>query len=235
MPRDLFGSVSSSSRSRNPGTRLTSPLSMAVHVAALTALVVAPLVATSVLPAPRSLLQAFVDAPAIPPEPPPTPVAPQPVQPPANPNVPPLQVPETITPEPLVARLPDPVSIDTSTVAGITTSIGEVLSIAEPPPPTPPARAPVRVGGMVTAPRKLVDVAPTYPPIAQQAHVEGLVIIQATIGIDGRVVDATVLRPAPLFEQAALEAVRQWRYSPTRLNGEPVEVVMTVTLAFRLR
>jgi protein TonB len=78
-------------------------------------------------------------------------------------------------------------------------------------------------------------VPPVYPAIAQAARVSGLVIVQATIGVDGQVTDAVVLRSVPLLDEAALEAVRQWRYTPTRLDGQPVAVVMTVTVSFQLR
>ncbi len=110
-------------------------------------------------------------------------------------------------------------------------------TIAPPPPPPPPAapKGPVPVGGRITAPARTHYAAPVYPAIAQAARVEGLVIIQATIGVDGSVVDATVLKSVPLLDQAALAAVRQWRYTPTRLNGEVVAVIMTVTLNFELR
>ena len=71
-----------------------------------------------------------------------------------------------------------------------------------------------------------------YPAIAQSAHVTGAVIIEATIGPDGKVIDAKVVRSIPLLDQAALDAVRQWEYTPTLLNGVPVPVVMTVTVNF---
>jgi len=69
-----------------------------------------------------------------------------------------------------------------------------------------------------------------YPAIAQNAGVTGAVIIEATIGADGRVIDAKVLRSIPLLDQAALDAVRQWEYKPTLLNGVAVPVIMTVTI-----
>ena len=78
-------------------------------------------------------------------------------------------------------------------------------------------------------------MAPIYPPIAQAARAQGVVIIEAVIGVDGRVHDAGVLRSAPLLDEAALAAVRQWVYTPTRLNGQPVAVVMTVTVRFQLQ
>ena len=92
--------------------------------------------------------------------------------------------------------------------------------------------AAVRVGGKISAPIKIKDVKPVYPAMAQSAHVAGAVIIEATIGADGKVIDAKVLRSIPLLDQAALDAVRQWVYTPTLLNGVPVPVVVTVTINF---
>ena len=96
------------------------------------------------------------------------------------------------------------------------------------------APAPVRVGGSIKAPAQTKRVNPPYPPEAQAAGVQGVVIMEATIGVDGKVTDVRVLRPIPLLDQAALEAVRQWEYEPTVVNGVAVPVVMTVTLNFVL-
>ncbi len=93
--------------------------------------------------------------------------------------------------------------------------------------------AAVRVGGKIKPPIKMNDVAPVYPAIARNAGVAGVVIVEATIGPDGKVIDAKVLRSVPLLDQAALDAVRQWEYAPTLLNGVPVPVVMTVTINFK--
>ena len=95
--------------------------------------------------------------------------------------------------------------------------------------------AAVRVGGRIMEPKKLKDVAPVYPAIAQSAGVTGVVTIEATIGADGKVVDAVVVRSIPLLDRAALDAVRQWQYTPTLLNGVPVPVIMTVTVNFTLQ
>jgi protein TonB len=108
------------------------------------------------------------------------------------------------------------------------------LPEAPPPPPPPPPQAPVRVGGAIKPPTKIKDVRPVYPPIAQSARVSGVVIIEATIGADGKVKDAKVLRSIPLLDQAALDAVKQWEFSPTLLNNTPVPVIMTVTVQFTL-
>jgi len=103
------------------------------------------------------------------------------------------------------------------------------------PPPPPPPPPPVRVGGNIKPPAKVKHVNPVYPPIAQSARVQGVVIIEATIGPDGAVKDARVLRSIPLLDASALEAVRQWQFTPTLLNGVPVPVIMTVTVQFTLQ
>jgi TonB family protein len=92
--------------------------------------------------------------------------------------------------------------------------------------------AAVRVGGQIKPPIKINDVQPVYPAIARSARVGGLVTIEAMIGPDGKVMDATVVRSIPLLDQAALDAVQQWVYAPTLLNGVPVPVLMTVTINF---
>ena len=115
-------------------------------------------------------------------------------------------------------------------VGGITGGIPEA-----PPPPPPPPTQPVRVGGNIKTPTKVKDIKPVYPPIAQSARVQGVVIIEATIGADGSVQNARVLRSIPLLDQAALDAVKQWQFTPTLLNGVPVPVIMTVTVQFTLQ
>ena len=93
----------------------------------------------------------------------------------------------------------------------------------------------MRVGGNIKPPQKTKRRRPVYPPIAQSARVQGVVIIEATIGPNGAVQDARVLRSIPLLDQAALDAVRQWEFTPTLLNGVPVPVIMTVTVQFTLQ
>jgi len=92
----------------------------------------------------------------------------------------------------------------------------------------------VRVGGQIKEPRKVKDIKPVYPDIAKQARVQGVVILECTISPQGRVTDVKVLRGIPLLDAAAQEAVKQWVYTPTLLNGVPVPVIMTVTVNFRL-
>jgi periplasmic protein TonB len=107
-----------------------------------------------------------------------------------------------------------------------------VQSFAPPPPPPPPA--PMRVGGDIKEPKKTRNVNPVYPKIAQAAKVSGVVILEATISKEGEVRDVKVLRSIPMLDNAALEAVRQWRYTPPLLNNVPVDVIMTVTVNFTL-
>jgi TonB family protein len=92
--------------------------------------------------------------------------------------------------------------------------------------------AAVRPGGRIMEPKKIKDVKPVYPAMAQSARVSGVVTIEATIGADGKVIDAKVVHSIPLLDQAALDAVRQWEYLPTMLNGVPVPVLVTVTINF---
>jgi protein TonB len=92
----------------------------------------------------------------------------------------------------------------------------------------------VRVGGAIKEPVKIKHVAPVYPRDAIAARVQGIVIIEALIGTDGTVIGAKVLRGVPMLDEAALEAVQQWRYTPTLLNGGPIELRMTVTVNFQL-
>jgi len=94
---------------------------------------------------------------------------------------------------------------------------------------------PVRVGGNIPPPKKIKDVRPAYPPLAQSAHVQGVVIIEAIIGPDGHVQDARILRSIPLLDASALEAVRQWEFTPTTVNGVAVPVIMTVTVNYTLQ
>jgi protein TonB len=91
---------------------------------------------------------------------------------------------------------------------------------------------PIRVGGNIAEPRKIMDVKPVYPQAAMDAKVQGVVILEVVIDTTGGIRDAKVLRSIPMLDQAALDAVKQWRFTPTLLNGAPQEVIMTVTVNF---
>src|SRR5688572_14408036 len=180
MPRDLFHD--------DPSLKLgvqkwyTVPLSMIVHVLILGTVIVIPLMATDVLPTPPGMMSFVATAPTPPPPPPPPPPprsdVPPPSQETANPDAAPLEAPSTIEPETKVTTAP----ADRHIVDGLGTDvIGKVI---EPPAPPPQRIEPVRIGGQIKAPLKLKNVEPIYPPIAQAAQVEGIVIIEATIGVD---------------------------------------------------
>jgi protein TonB len=222
----------------------TVPLSIAVHALLLGAVIIVPLVAidSSRLPTPSAMF-AFIttaDPPVRPPEAPPrVATAQQRVPADPNPGTPPLDAPAGITPERPGQPTADLLTgIENAT--GVAPGGGFERSTVLPPPPPPPARSPaspapvVRPGGDIQRPAKIKDVPPVYPRIAQAARVQGFVIIEATIGPTGTVQDARILRSVPLLDAAALEAVRQWEYTPTLLNGMPVAVLMTITINFTL-
>jgi TonB family protein len=123
-------------------------------------------------------------------------------------------------------------------------------SAGGPPPPAPPAPPfpgfsepfeqtlarlqPVRVGGNIRTPIKTKDVKPVFPADAQTAGVQGVVILETIIDDQGTIANARVLRSIPMLDAAALSAVSQWQFTPTLLNGNPVGVIMTVTVNFTL-
>ena len=94
---------------------------------------------------------------------------------------------------------------------------------------------PFRIGDGIRSPAKIVNADPIYPPEARDARVQGVVILEATISRTGEVSDVEVLRSVPLLDEAAVAPVRQWRYEPTLVDGEPVSIVMTLTINFQLR
>ena len=108
------------------------------------------------------------------------------------------------------------------------------IAAAAPTQPRPAQR--IRVGGNIRVPRKEVDVRPVYPQTMREAGREGVVPIEAIIGVDGTVTSLRVLSAQvhPDFAIAASDAVRQWKFSPTLLNGQPVEVAMRVSITFSL-
>jgi protein TonB len=95
--------------------------------------------------------------------------------------------------------------------------------------------APVRAIGEIKPPRLIKRVEPDYPEIARQARVEGVVIVETTTDIYGRVKDVKILRSIPLLDQAAVDAVRQWMYEPMIINGRPRGVIFVVTVRFSLK
>jgi protein TonB len=219
--------------------RYTVPLSVVAHSAVLVTLIVLPLLAADTLPIPPRFLSFITTVPTALPLPPRAPsrtnnadrgtavVA-------ANPT--PLRAPSGIGQESIAPRgEPIPGAIEAGDGLVPEGVFGESVVPPPPNPSTTATSAPVRAGGQIRPPTKIRDVPLVYPSLAQASRVEGVVIIEATIGVDGRVQNATILRSIPLLDAAALAAVRQWEYTPTLLNGSPVPVIITVTVAFKLR
>jgi protein TonB len=100
------------------------------------------------------------------------------------------------------------------------------------PPPPPPPPPPQRIGGDVAQANLISSPKPTYPPLARAARVTGVVLLQATISKQGTIEDLKVITGHPLLNDAAIEAVKQWRYKPQQLNGQPIEVITTITVNF---
>jgi protein TonB len=123
--------------------------------------------------------------------------------------------------------------------AGLDAVMRNILgnSTSQPPPPQrsqPSQPTRIRVGGIVSAARLIYQPKPEYPQLARMARAEGSVDLEAIIGKDGTIEELKVLRGHPLLVKAALEAVRQWRYQPTLLDGEPVEVLTEISVNFKL-
>ena len=114
---------------------------------------------------------------------------------------------------------------------------GFAPAVAPAPTPAPasPSAVPIRVGGDIKQPKQLKRVEPIYPEDARAAGIGGMVILEVVLDTEGRVKQTMVLRHVtPSIDQAALNAVQQWVYTPTLLNGSPVEVVFTVTVNFQM-
>jgi periplasmic protein TonB len=233
MPAQLFKAPDESKRARRYAML---PVSIALHAAAAVTFVIIPLAADGDLPDPAALFKAsFVKAQPLPPPPERAPV---PAARAVNTTAAPTVAPATIEPE----RAPEPTGPPDMGVPGgigLSSSIPEAgfrTTFEPPPPPPPPPPTPtlVKVGGLVREPRRLVNVSPVYPPLARSARVEGTVMLEAIINEAGIVEQLKVVRSVALLDQAAIDAVRQWRYTPTLLNGTPVSVVMTITIRVTL-
>jgi periplasmic protein TonB len=234
MPRQLFDS----SRPRPPRSRWTFVITPIVHVVVIASAVIATL-ATGELPKVREHLVGVVPVDVQPPPP-----AAGMVRGAVRSSAAPVNAPSTISDEPdqprslSVGAFRELGSADGAPlgIPGGSPVVSDLTAPPHVPAPPPPARtAPVRVGGSIRGPQRIAGGPPRYPALAQAAHVEGNVVLDAVIDEHGVVRDLRLLRSIPLLDQAALDAVRQWRYTPTLLNGVPVPVIMTVTVAFRLQ
>ncbi len=222
------------------GRSLGLPVSLGFHAVALAALVILPALTGNQLPEPSAAVRAFfVEPPAelAPPPPPPPPAAQSAVRPKVQAQqtqadfVAPVEIPVDVPQAGLDLGMDGgmPGGVEGGVEGGVVGGVVGGLPAAPPPPTTP-----LRVGGGIKEPRKIKNVAPEYPPLAQRARISGVVVIDAVIGADGRVTNAKVLRGLAMLDEAALDAVRQWVYTPTLVSGVPVPVEMTVTVTFSL-
>jgi protein TonB len=231
------------------GRSFTALGSLLLHGVLLAAVVLVPLLSDDIPPAADRALRAFfvtpVDAAPPPPPPPPPPAAASsarartPVA--ARAPVPtrftaPIEVPTLLEPEPALdfgveGGVPGGVEggVPGGVVGGIVGGLPQDAPAAAPPP------AVVRIGGKLVSPRRVHVVQPVYPELAVQGRINGTVVVDAHVGVDGRVKSARMISGNTIFESAALDAVRQWRYQPLLLNGVPCEFLLVVTVSFTIR
>jgi protein TonB len=230
--------------------------SFIIQVVIVTVVVILPLVFTDTLP--KTQLTCFLVAPPPPPPPPPPPAA-APVKVvkvvPRQFDAGRLMAPKTIPKEianikeeelPPVQGTPGvvggvPGGVPCGTPGGVLGGIIGSVPTAAPPPPPAVKEAPkpvtpkqIRVGGNVQSAKLVRQPKPQYPQLAKQARIQGTVRFNAVIGKDGTIQNLTLVSGHPLLVPSAQEAVRQWVYQPTLLNGEPVEVVTTIDVNFTL-
>jgi len=228
--------------------RATIPAAYLLQVVLLGMLVLVPLVHVEALPK-VLLFGPLVSAPASPPPPPAAGRASQ--RSPRRATLEeilkaPVSIPRTIAllhEEPLPAegaagQMPGvPGGISNGVPHGIWGAVVITPWSSPPPPPLQPKGAHpqrIRVGGQVIAARLIYQPKPEYPPLAKMARIQGTVLLEAIIGRDGTIRELKVLSGHPLLAKAALEAVQRWRYQPTLLNGEPVEVLTEISVSFAL-
>lgn len=244
----LFYLIYSAAKTDN-WKRATIPIAYIIEVIIVGVTVLIPLIYTEALP--RAQLMTFLVAPPPPPPPPPPPAAVAPVRVIKRVTAEdimraPTTIPKTIAeikdePEPPQAAAAGvvggvPGGMPGGTPGGVLGSIITSAGAAPPPPPPPKSATPkrIRVGGQVESAKQIFAPKPEYPPLAKMARIQGVVRLEAIISRDGTIQDLKVISGHPLLVKSALEAVQRWRYQPTLLNGEPVEVVTEVDVNFTL-
>ena len=226
---------------------MTTTISFVLQIALVGVLVLIPLLYTEALP--KQQLMTFLVAPPPPPPPPPPPAAvPQRVVKVVQTDIingelrTPTKIPkkvEMIKEE----EAPPPVMASAGVVGGVPGGVpggqmGGVIGgiISSTPVAVPKVATPqrVRVSQGVSQGLLIHRVQPMYPPLARQARIQGTVVLQAEISKDGTIENLRLISGHPMLAPSAIEAVRQWRYKPYFLNGEPVEVETQITVNFTL-
>jgi len=219
-------------------SRLFTLGSIVIHAVVLTGVFVAQIVAIGPLPTPREAV-IFQDPRLVTVADLPAPARSRAAAEPAvSPDAAPLAPPTGITKETGLEGL-RMAPVDVNAVVGVEpggvpgAAVG-TLDVVAPLPPPPPPPMPVRLRAGIEAPQKIGNVAPIYPVTARLARKSGIVILEAVIDANGAVQSVKVLRSVLLLDEAAVDAVRQWRFTPARLNGVAIPVLMTVTVEFKL-
>ena len=234
--------VESSAVKKKTNTSWAVTLSVIVQSLVLFVLILIPLIYTQALP--KAMLSTLLIAPPPPPPPPPPPqAAPVKVIKPVARLLTQgkLMAPRAIPKDVAVfkeAELPPEPAAGSGVLGGaggdILGGLGGGSSAYAPPPPPKAAPSRIKLGGQVQAAKIVAQPQPLYPALARQARIQGNVVLHAIIDKDGRVGQLEVVSGHPLLVQSALDAVKQWRYQPTQLNGDPVEVDTTITVTFVL-
>lgn len=216
-------------------------ISAAVQVAFLLVLLLLPLLFTQRLP--TTMLATFLVAPPPPAAAPPPPPKAEVVHTRPKVHIDPHMAPARIPKRVVIVREEPPSNIDDQhgVIGGVPNgdNNGVMNGIlggvpGGPPPPPPPHVDRIRQGGNVTAAKLIHQVKPNYPALAVQTHIQGVVHLHAIVSKTGTIESLEVISGHPLLVRAAEDAVRQWRYSPTLLNGEAVEVDTTIDVVFNL-
>jgi periplasmic protein TonB len=227
----------------------TTLLSFILEVVIIGILILIPLIYTEALP--KQQLMTFLVAPPPPPPPPPPPAAAPPVKVIKKIETEldegklrqPTKIPEKI--KKVVEEDTPPPSANTGVVGGVPGGvpggsmggvIGGIIGATTPGPAIPKAATPqrVRVSQGVSEGLLVHQVRPVYPPLARSARIQGSVVLQAVIGKDGSIQNLRLVSGHPMLTSSAMEAVKQWKYKPYFLNGEPVEVDTQITVNFTL-
>jgi periplasmic protein TonB len=244
----MFDLVASGPGQSYRGRTTATVVSVVGHAVVIALAVVLPLLyATDAIPTAPAMMAFVVDAPAPPPPPPPpsAPVRPTPKAEAARPQpttsrafAAPVEAPAEVRPEPAsAATFAGEGGVEGGIEGGVAGGIiGGLVAAPPPPPPPPPVQptAPVRIGGAIKAPALVKRVEPVYPDVALMAKVGGMVILEAVVGPNGSVESVRILRSVKFLDQAAIDAVKQWQYSPLMLNGNATPFVLTVTLGFHV-
>jgi periplasmic protein TonB len=211
-------------------------VSLILEAGILGVLLLIPLIYTQTLP--TSVMNTFLVAPPPPAPPPPPQQAVVKQAPQKTFAVNHMEAPTVIPKQIEMAKDEAPPSVAPSDTAGVAGGTGDVLggigTGAAPPPPPAAAPARIKVGGDVQAASLLKQVTPAYPNIAKTAHVSGTVTLHAIISKDGSIEKLEYVSGPALLMTSAITAVREWKYKPTMLNGQPVEVDTTVQVVFSL-